>query len=616
MSKMSLSLHFQFRKLKFLSIYSIIATFVFSLNCSINSNGVGYLSFKPISEISMWLIVLLLVSVVHTLFFSGFDLELPILLLSFILSALSLLGQCLEGTSYLFLLYDSFGHIVRTICTIVFLTFFYYLLIQIVFLLVSSFDLSRVFQRFNGFISKQNTLVLAVAIIVFWLPYLIGFFPGSLPTDTSRQIGQWFGARGVALDNHFPYFTTLIYSQIYSFGRLFCVNGVFSMFLLTMFQMVCGSVVFAYSLKKIDIIFHQNLLIPGLLFFGFFPIIPVYVVSISKDYLHAVFIVLYLVELLSFFKASQSNNNHKTICEFIILIIVSILVMLTRNNGFVIVFAGAFLLLFLTNSFVLKWINIGLLVAFYFIWNQLFLPAAGVLPTEAGEALSMPVQMVGSVYKSTEYIPSDLNFEIRSFFDSTDFDIRAEYNPLISDPLKGHLKFDKNHTVFDFIVASLKLALLHPVASLSGALTTTFAYWYPFTQGTYWMEDAPYYSWDSWSLIDAGWFDGYSWSSEWNSKHQIDSHSLNEIHLNSVLSVFYKPGFYFWMYLFITFYSYKLRSSFNYVILVLLPLLCLSLSLIAGPCASLRYTLPFIFTLPLITSMFFSLRSHDIETSK
>lgn len=371
------------------------------------------------------------------------------------------------------------------------------------------------------------------------------------------------------------------------------------MVFLTVFQTVCGAYVFSISLKRLENAFHSNIALFALLFFGLFPVIPSYVLSISKDYLHALAVLYFCVCLLLFYQQDSTVEQKLSIKCRIEMVISSILVMLTRNNGFVIVFIGLIALLALSESKGFKLFLIMFNVAFFVLWNSFLLPIFGVLPTESGEMLSIPVQMIGRVYQTEKEVPEDLDAQIKCFFDSDEFDIKKAYNPLISDPLKGHLKFDDEHSAIDFAILSLRLACLFPCTSLSGALCTTFAYWYPFTQGTYWMEDAPYYSWDQWSLIDAGWFEGYSWSQEWNDKHSIDSVALNDIHLNSVVSILYKPGFYCWFYLVLICLSSIYKKYQREVTIFCVPMFSLLLSLVAGPCASLRYTLPFIFSLPI-----------------
>ncbi|WP_147346254.1 MULTISPECIES: DUF6020 family protein [unclassified Collinsella] len=587
------------RKTSILVFVALCSCFIFSFSCSLDSNGCAIWVRSSVLEITAWILAVSLTTYFYILHCSGAQFDLSVYVVSFFIAMLDMLGGSLHKTSSLSPLCDSPIRAVRSIAYALLFTWFIYMLFKVGVYFASNFQRCKWLARANNWIVSQNTVKIGLILIILWLPYLIVFFPGSLPTDTARQLGQWYGARGVALDNHFPYLTTLTYALIYSCGRYFGSNGVASMVFLTVFQTVCGAYVFSISLKRLENAFHSNIALFALLFFGLFPVIPSYVLSISKDYLHALAVLYFCVCLLLFYQQDSTVEQKLSIKCRIEMVISSILVLLTRNNGFVIVFIGLIALLALSESKGFKLFLIMFNVAFFVLWNSFLLPIFGVLPTESGEMLSIPVQMIGRVYQTEKEVPEDLDAQIKCFFDSDEFDIKKAYNPLISDPLKGHLKFDDEHSAIDFAILSLRLACLFPCTSLSGALCTTFAYWYPFTQGTYWMEDAPYYSWDQWSLIDAGWFEGYSWSQEWNDKHSVDSFALNDIHLNSVVSILYKPGFYCWFYLVLICLSSIYKKYQREVTIFCVPMFSLLLSLVAGPCASLRYTLPFIFSLPI-----------------
>lgn len=586
-------------KTALLVFFALSSCFIFSFSCSLDSNGCAIWVRSSVLEIAAWILAVSFTTIFYSLHCSGSQFDLIVYVVSFFIAILDMLGGSLHKTSSLSPLCDSPIRVVRSIAYALLFTWFIYMLFKVGVYFASNYGRRKWTVRANNWIVSQNTAKIGLILIILWLPYLIVFFPGSLPTDTARQLGQWYGARGVALDNHFPYLTTLIYALIYSCGRYFGSNGVASMVFLTVFQTVCGAYVFSISLKRLENVFHSNIALIALLFFGLFPVIPTYVLSISKDYLHALAVLYFCVCLLLFYRQDSAAEQKLSIKSHIEIVISSILVLLTRNNGFVIVFIGLIALIAFSESKRFKLLLLSLNVIFFLLWNSFLLPIFGVLPTESGEMLSIPVQIIGRVYQSEREVPKDLDAQIRSFFDSDDFDIKKAYNPLISDPLKGHLKLDDEHSPIDFVLLSIRLGCLYPCTSLSGALCTTFDYWYPFTQGTYWMEDAPYYSWDQWSLIDAGWFDGYSWSQEWNDKHVIDSAALNDFHLNGVVSILYKPGFYCWLYLVLICLSSIYKKYQREVAIFCVPMFSLLLSLVAGPCASLRYTLPFIFSLPI-----------------
>ena len=82
------------------------------------------------------------------------------------------------------------------------------------------------------------------SISACWMIYFILLFPGSIPTDTSRQLAQFFGAEGTVLDNHFPYFTSLVFGLLFQLGTLISNDGIASVALMSGFQIALGVYVY------------------------------------------------------------------------------------------------------------------------------------------------------------------------------------------------------------------------------------------------------------------------------------------------------------------------------------------------------------------------------------
>lgn len=517
-------------------------------------------------------------------------------LLALFLACLSLVGEVLSNAGGLALLYSSLPRMARTI---VYLPTMTWLLLN---LLNGFHELTTSFCRnlsCSSFFAAVNSIHVSryfifVALLLMWLPYVIVFFPGSLPTDTARQLGQWFGVEGVSLDNHFPLLTTMVFGTIFKLGDAISSDGVLPVFLLTLFQYFLGAAVIATAFRRLSDILPTFLIFFGTAFIGIFPIVPVYVVSISKDYLHAIFVVLYIATLLAYINSREKQNGAK---HNAILLVDSLLVSLTRNNGFyVCVFTFLFLAMYLRKRLI-AYFGVAFF-ALYSMWSMLLLPLLGVAPSPTREMLSMPAQVVARIYSSGVDIPDDINDIVIDCWDGSSEDLSTCYNSQIADPAKRHLDFKGDSSTLDYLLAVIRLAITYPSAALSGALSTTCAYWYPFCSGTYWEEDAPYYSWDDWSLINEGWFKGSSWSDEWNTRHALDSAAFNDFHHNGFLSYLYKPGIYFWWLVYLLGWSRNSAMGRRSINVVAVPLFVLFATLVASPCASLRYTLPFIFLLP------------------
>ena len=193
----------------------------------------------------------------------------------------------------------------------------------------------------GGKLSKTRwLLILLSAISIGWILYLIIFFPGTIPSDTSRQLAQYFGTSEIPLDNHFPFFTSVLYASLYTFGAN--ISGACGVFVLTLFQFIIGVLAFAVLL---DFFMKYNtprwLMFASVTFIALFPIIPTYVVTISKDYVHALCVMVFCILLLDILITSKKNDKISS-KQWGLLFLISVLIVLTRNNGIIIVGFGLF----------------------------------------------------------------------------------------------------------------------------------------------------------------------------------------------------------------------------------------------------------------------------------
>ncbi len=453
---------------------------------------------------------------------------------------------------------------------------------------------------------RKLALPLQLAFIALcWLPYLIVFFPGSMPTDTARQLAQWFGTGGVPLSNHFPYLTTVLYGAVYSLGNAVEGTGTGGMLALTVLQYALGLVAFGLVLLALrKVAAPKWLLVASTVFVALLPIIPTYVVSISKDYLHALCVAVFCAQLLLLVLSRKGGKNPGRLAQWWAIALVALLVCLTRNNGVVVAGVGL-----LAAAIALRSLKGGAclvaVMAAFLCWNSAVLPACNVQPTEPREALSIPAQVVARSY-AMGYEPAASDAAVLAECTSGNLqDLATLYNPRISDPAKGVVVAEKSQ-VAQYVGAALDVAAAHPGSALAAALGTTYGFWYPGCLGTYWAEDIPYYSDDPWSLIDSGWFAGAGWAGEWNAAHSLQCKVLHGVHLLIPgVSHLYRPGTYCWLALFVLAFALQFKVNRKAAAVVLLPLLGLFATLVAGPCASLRYTLPFIFSLPVVLAALF-----------
>lgn len=119
-------------------------------------------------------------------------------------------------------------------------------------------------------ITRKKVVILALILLLCWLPYIIIFYPGSANPDVGDQLGQFFHnstmcwtAKYVNLvnperslwNNHHPVFHTLILGLFVEFGKNIGHKTI-GLFCLTMIQIILMIGVFAYIilyLKKVNV---------------------------------------------------------------------------------------------------------------------------------------------------------------------------------------------------------------------------------------------------------------------------------------------------------------------------------------------------------------------------
>lgn len=438
-------------------------------------------------------------------------------------------------------------------------------------------------------------------IFVCWSIYLLVFFPGAITTDTSRQLAQYFGANGLALTNHFPFFTSLFYGPIYQFGLLLSPDGIASVMLLSLFQITLGASVFTAVIVWIQRLGTSRWIWLGsLIFCSLFPLLPAHAVTISKDFLHACCTVLFILQLVIAYRFRSSTTP--LIASAPALIASCLLVSLTRNNGVFFAVPALFVLCAATKR--LRYAGATVVTIICFLsWQNLALPAIGVAPSEKREMLSAPMQIIARGY-SNGISPSEEDEELlRNALVVEPSSLGQSYDPVIADPTKGALREDSMFDTAGIVRVALHVFAQDPLEGASALLTTTLGFWYPFDLGSYWTSEAtPYYPENDTPYAEiASWFAGSDWSDSWTQEHSLPIRLLQSAWFHvPIIKFLYRPGTYCWLMIFLLYYALSVKSRRALTMIVLVPLVLLYCTLLAGPCSSLRYALPAIYSLPII----------------
>jgi|GEM_PF-612646 len=339
----------------------------------------------------------------------------------------------------------------------------------------------------TGWISRNFQLAAFIAILLAWSPYLIVFWPGSVPHDGYYQINMAYGID--SMSNHHPYLLSYFMGALVALGRVVSDNfGIFvCVFVMTLIEAVCFS-----RICKIISQWSAKIAVASVLFFMFVPMWGSYAQAIIKDGLFVALYSVFFAETIRIF-VDVKIRNIRVPClrNALLLLLLGLSACLTRNNGIYMCIPQLLVLSLLlvrgykkTHYLFVYLIACAALLGGVYSYTQgPLMTALGVTQTPMREALSIPVQQTARYVK---YYPDDVSDEEREAIDNVlPYDQLAElYNPDKADPVKFKFKFSSSATDEDvqkYFDAWLTMFRKHPMVYVEATLAGSYAYYYPFT---------------------------------------------------------------------------------------------------------------------------------------
>ena len=327
-----------------------------------------------------------------------------------------------------------------------------------------------------------------IVIFLAWLPYILTYLPGGVFADTFNIISQAYvmDESGLkALNNHHPILYTLMWRGCILFCRNFGLDLYNTIEVFLFGQCILMISVMTYLLwwlRKNGL--HLSIVIILFLFISFFPLFPLYAISLWKDTIFSLFLLLFSLTLgeYAFCDKDKLLNNSTFLIK---LVIAGLLVCFLRNNGKYIVFAS-FLVILLMNITNMKNIK-----KFFIVVISMVIFVQGVQgpvfnyinynQDTTVESLGVPLQQIAYLV----YYNYDLSEEELEYIDKICpiHAIKENYNPCLFDALKGftpefNIKTIKDDKIF-FFKNYLKMILKHPIGATKGFMLATAGFWAP-----------------------------------------------------------------------------------------------------------------------------------------
>lgn len=443
---------------------------------------------------------------------------------------------------------------------------------------------------------KHTFLFVVITLVIFFLPYWIAYYPGTLGYDPANQIKEVMGIHNrymdsvvllnpdVTITNFNPVIHTLLLGNCFKLGvNIGNVN--LGIFLYTMIQSVLMISCLAYSivfLKKEGV--PRKFLLVILAIYALVPIFPFYSLSTNKDTFFTLAIMLYIIELYKTLKYDRSIKGT------IPLVLVGTWLFLSRNNGIYTILLSLPFFLLLKDRRKVTIFALFSIVCLYLGYSKVLLPACNITETSIREALSIPFQHTAALVVNDEEVIEEE--DRKTIAKILDYDkIKTSYNPEKADPVKNTFnRYYEEKDLSNYFKVWGKYLVKRPLIYIDATINNVYGYFYPNTSKWYF-----YYSYNT-KLKEAG-FD-YHYNSLDGLRDFLSSYGT-AFQNTPVVGAFVNIGLNVWVYLFLVCALIVNRNK--KWILILTPALSLILVCMASPANTyFRYALPYVATLPMV----------------
>lgn len=472
--------------------------------------------------------------------------------------------------------------------------------------------LSKYLELFNKYPFKVSFVTILIVLSI----YMLAFYPIVLSPDPSFQIKMYFNEHTKYIDwviqrdpeifmtSHHPVFQTYMIGFCLSLGR-FLVNDNFGLFLYTLIQSLIYSSVLAYTIKYMSNngVKSKNRLIV----LGMYLIIPMYLLysmSAVKDTLYTAFMILFILKVFDIIKNyKEINLSYKYIA---VLYFIMLFIGLFRHNGVYVIALTIFVLIFYTRKNALK-----ILISFFaffvsiYAFDKVLIPYLGISDGSAREMLSVPFQQTARLVSEKPDFYNEEDIKIIDYILKYDT-LASRYNPDLADPVKN--EYNKNTTkedLKDYFYVWFKGLKKHPDIYVDATLNNTYGFFYPDKHNWY-----IYARYDK-RVTDNGLVD-YHYNKLSFLRAFIDGYA-NTVPYIPIIGAVSNIALNTWAVLILA--AYLINTKNKRFLISLLPLFGSILFCFIGPANTyFRYTMPYIFALPVLTVLLLEyIRGEKVE---
>ena len=432
--------HLKYFFLSFLSTFSIYQYLLLHLN----NNYLAYLLIIVIYLIFLMFYKFLYQNIELSKLYKGYVL---------ILSIILVLGYSYEITTTGELFFGSLANFMLSLIKVLgFYFFFKTLVYYFIKFLKHPFKVpnNKLIRAFSKHPFRYSFLFMFIVYGIF----LIIYYPGILNLDNAEQIKEVLGIPSRYLDSINPLsnktltnFNPIVHTLLLGLPVKLGValgNFNFGLFLYTLMQLMIvisiNSYAISYMLKeKINPLY----VFITFLILALFPTTAFYSITAVKDVLYTEFLFLFCLKIYDYLKYKDKYQFK----DHFIFFIISLLVILFRNNGIYLVIITLLFLLIYNKKLPVITLIIALIV-FNLCFEHLLLPLWGISGTSIREALAVPFQQTARLITYKKEVVTDEDLKIIGRILDVD-NMAKDYDKDLADPVKD--KFNKDYTKEDLI---------------------------------------------------------------------------------------------------------------------------------------------------------------------
>ena len=535
-------------------------------------------------------------------------------IIAVILSAITIIGKSYKIDNTLSTIFGTTSQLVKCILLAIGYYFMFYAILKAISSIKIELNFkkkSKKLEKITNFINKHQALLGLIIIVLFWLPYIIFYYPGASTGDTFDSLSQYFHRgeswsiktvnlinENVYINKHHPPLFTVVLGLIFEIGKKLGSYEIGAL-IYTILQVCLLLIIFLYMLnymKKNNVPLWIRIL--SILFIATTPTVAAYAITAIKDTPSSIFTLLYVIFLLQIVRNYNAVFQNKM--KLIYLLVTMLLVMMLRNNGIVTILLS-FPLLFIIYKEKWEKILIVLLVPviLFGLYDKVLLPSLDITNGSVKEMLTIPFMQVARVVThNKDKIPEEDQKIIEKVlsYDS----MKSVYIPNLADSIKDTYKKDcTNEDLKDFFKLWFKYLKKYPTEYIESIMNSTYGYFFPEVGEEYATLAVD-------SRLGKDTYINIHSKDEYKDARYV-SQKINQVLAKlPITSLFNHVAFYDWLLIFATIYVF-VKKNYKYLI-PLMPLHSVLLVCLASPInGSFRYIMPIVFSAPIIiTIVYFS----------